>query len=97
MSFQPLWEISALQAPPPPAGEVLSFPENMEDPETAPLGLVPELVPDTVREGAPENEANVSSDREPEVLTGCSTMPPHKGWLLALGLSLAAVLGRRKR
>ena len=58
---------------------------------------VPELVPDTVREGAPENEANVSSDREPEVLTGCSTMPPHKGWLLALGLSLAAVLGRRKR
>lgn len=51
MSFQPLWEISALQADA-PAGEVLSFPECEEDPETAPLGLVPDLEPE------PEEEAD---------------------------------------
>lgn len=57
MSFQPLWEISALQAAPAlaPAGEVLSFPESVEDPETAPLGLVPDLEAET--EVEPDSEA----------------------------------------
>ena len=63
MSFQPLWEISALQAPPPPAGEVLSFPENMEDPETAPLGLVPELVPELEAEPEVEPDSEALLER----------------------------------
>ncbi|MFT5583646.1 MAG: flagellar biosynthesis/type III secretory pathway protein FliH [Cognaticolwellia sp.] len=45
MSFQPLWEIAALQADA-PAGEVLGFPESEELAQVAPLELVPQAEPE---------------------------------------------------
>ena len=53
MSFQPLWEISALRSDA-PAGEVLSFPDCEEDTEAGPLELVPELPPEPEEE--PDSE-----------------------------------------